>query len=124
MCAIIDIVLVANGLYDLTCACSILWLHKLPVFSFLSNLHSAMFKHEHPVVRRLLAYWLITYGTVRAAAGLHRDLRVLAASTYFIEAFCFEHESWVGETMVRSKVTFVSVFSVLLGVLVLTQPDM
>ncbi len=87
-----------------------------------------MFEKEehinHPVIRRLLAYWLFTYGMARTAAGLHRDnvLDIVGALTYFIEAFCFEYEIRVGETMIRSKVTFVSVFSFFLGAFVLSRP--
>jgi hypothetical protein len=79
---------------------------------------------NHPVIRRLLSYWILTYGTVRTAAGLHREdvLDMLAAMTYFIEAFCFEYELRVGGTMVRSKVAFVSVFSLAIGILVASRP--
>jgi hypothetical protein len=122
---LIDVILIVNGLYDLTCACSILWLGHLPGFSVLSNLHAGMFEEHvsHPVIRRLLAYWLLTYGMVRTMAGLYGDhvLSVVGALTYFIEAFSFEYESRVGETMVRSKVTFVSVTSLFLGVVVWTR---
>lgn len=86
-------------------------------------------KEEHfdnPVVKRLLSYWLITYGVARTAAGIPNNFEfgmdVVAAITYFIEAFCFEYEHRVGKTLVPSKVTFVSVFSFILGVLVLLRP--
>ena len=81
---------------------------------------------NHPVIRRLLSYWLLTYGTVRTAAGLHRDnvLDILGALTYLIEAFCFEYELRIGGTMIQSKVTFVSVFSLALGILVASRPSL
>jgi hypothetical protein len=124
---IIDTILIVNGLYDITCACSILWLGCLPGFKILSNLHANMFESaehaRHPVIRRLLAYWLLTYGVARTAAGIHRDevLDAVGALTYFIEAFCFEYESMVGETLIASKVAFVSVTSWFLGVMVLSR---
>ena len=123
----VDLLFLVNGLYDLICACSILWLYRLPGFNFMSKLHTAMFKSrehwDHPVIRRLIAYWLFTYGMARIAAGMHRDkvLDIVGALTYFIEAFCFEYETRVGETMIRSKVTFVSALSMLLGVFVLSR---
>ena len=124
---LISIIFVLNGLYDITCACSILWLYRLPGFSFLSNLHATMFENDehinHTVIRRLLAYWLLTYGMVRTAAGLHSDyvLNTVGALTYVIEAFCFEYELRVGETMIRSKVTFVSVLCLLIAALIFTS---
>ena len=121
------IILLINGIYDLSCCCGILFFSTIPGFSQLSKLHHNMFLHnqdiENPVVKRLLAYWLMTYGMIRTAAGLRHDvvMNVLSALTYFIEAFCFEYESRVGKTMIQSKVTFVSVFSFLLGLLILMQ---
>ena len=113
---IIDVIFLLNGVYDLACAVSI-----LSGVGFLSSLHPAMFTNSpDPIVRRLLAYWLFTYGTARTAAGLHRDLGLdlVGSLTYFIEALCFEYECRYGGTMVASKVTFVSIFSFVLGILV------
>ncbi len=112
-----DVVLVSNGVYDLTCAASILWLNNT-----LSTLHPTMFSkrhhYENPVIKRLLAYWLITYGMVRLIAGFsgEKNLYLVASMTYFIEAFCFEYENRIGHNMVTSKVTFVSTVSVLMGI--------
>ena len=122
-----DTLLVVNGIYDIACACSILWLDKFPGFNVLSSLHPTMFEKDehkdHPVIRRLLAYWILTYGTARTTAGLNSDasLDILGALTYFIEAFCFEYEGRVGGTMVQSKVTFVSVFSLAIGILIMCR---
>ena len=111
---VVDKILLANGAYDIACACSILWMPGL-----LSDLHASMFQDEahvhNPVIRRLMAYWVLTYGVVRAAAGFQRELYVVGALTYFIEAFCFQYESRIGGTVVRSKATVVSVVSFLMG---------
>lgn len=121
-------ILLLNGIYDLCCCAGILWFSNLPVFDGLSQLHPTMFaKKEHSennVIKRLLAYWIMTYGMARTIAGVTREdgLDMVAAMTYFIEAFCFEYENRVGKTMIPSKVTFVSVFSAALGVLVLLRP--
>ena len=125
---LINLVLITNGIYDLACAAGILWFENLPVFNTLSKLHPTMFaddiNSENPVIKRLLSYWLITYGMVRTIAGFHRNnaLDIAAAMTYFIEAFCFEYENRVGGTMDPSKVAFVSIVSALMGVWFLMRP--
>ena len=120
----INIILIINGVYDLVCAASILWLHEIPFFSTFSKLHPKMFIEQHSdhhVIQRLLSYWIITYGMVRIMAGFHRDnaLYMVAALTYFIEAFCFEYESRVFNTMVSSKVMFVSMTSIIIGIFII-----
>jgi hypothetical protein len=126
---VINWILMSNGVYDILCACSILWLYNIPGFSGLAKLHPTMFilpHSESSLLKRFLSYWLFTYGSARLIAGLpdHTSdaLDVLAAITYFLEAFCFEYEERVGRTMIKEKVTFVSVFSFALGVLVLLRP--
>lgn len=128
MNSIIDIALIANGIYDLLCASSILWLYKIPVFTQLSKLHPMMFEkkenYDNPVIKRLLSYWLITEGSIRIIAGCYRNigLDIAASFTYFIEAFCFEYENRIGLTMVRSKVMFVSIVSTIMGIWILLRP--
>ena len=121
---IINTILLLNGIYDILCSAGILWFSNIPGFSELSKLHTGMFSkesdRENPVIRRLLAYWLMTYGMVRLAASLSqtRPLYIVAAMTYFIEAGCFEYENRVGETLISTKVAFVSILSIVFGVLV------
>jgi hypothetical protein len=121
----INIILLLNGIYDILCASSILWFSDIPVFSTLSKLHTGMFSNDlnrqNPVIRRFFAYWLMTNGMVRIAAALSgtRPLYIIAAMTYFIEAGCVEYESRVGGTMIESKATFVSIFSIILGIMVM-----
>ena len=115
-------VLLVNGVYDLACACSIL-IYPFPV---LSSLHSGMFVEEehrdHPVIRRFLAYWILTYGSVRLASGFFLPSALpIAALTYFLEAFCFAHEHLTAGTLVRSKTIFVFVASAAMGVLAATH---
>ena len=54
---------------------------------------------EHPVIKRLLAYWIMTYGTIRLVAGIYTEvgLDYTAAFSYFIEALCFEIELYKGK---------------------------
>ena len=87
-----------NGMYDLLCFVGIMWFHDaLPGFS---TFHLGVFRYEedrrHPLVRRLLAYWILTYGSIRILAGVmdHESYAMdsAAALTYFIEIFGFEYE--------------------------------
>ena len=55
---------------------------------------------------------------------IYWELDILGALTYLIEAFCFEYEHRVGGTMVQSKVRFVSIFSLVLGILVASRPGL
>jgi hypothetical protein len=123
----VQILLILNGLYDLACACCILWFSSVPWLSFLSDLHPTMFENveneQNPIIRRLLSYWIMTYGSARILAGINSSstLSTFGALTYFIEAFCFQYEYRVGQTMIASKVMIVSVLCVLLGGLILIR---
>lgn len=79
--------LVINGLYDLYCAYSILWFDDM-----ISTLHTRMWNSGlHYGTRRLLAYWVGTYGCIRIYAGIF-NMPGLGALTYVLEALCFEYE--------------------------------
>lgn len=125
--SVVSCVLVVNGVYDVTCALSILFFSNVPVIGFFSRLHPTMFVRRddsnNVIICHLIAYWLLSYGSVRFVAGLFCDLKLdlLAALSYFIEAFCFEYEYLADDSLVYSKVEFVSASSVLLGVLVLLR---
>jgi hypothetical protein len=126
---ILNAVLYITGIYDILCCFSILFLSEIPPFSLLSKLHPTMFAKEadieHPVLRRLLAYWLVTYGAVRTAAGFSSErqdgLDICAAMTCFFEGIAFAYEAKVGN-MVLQKVQFVTASSIVLGVYVLLRP--
>jgi len=126
---VVPAILILNGLYDILCGCCILWqCETIQLFVYLGSLHPTMFiepnHSNHPVIRRLLAYWLFTYGLVRLFAGMTEEfyLDIVAAITYFLEAFCYEYERWIGQTVIHEKTTFVSVFSFILGVIVISRP--
>lgn len=65
--------------------------------------------YDNEVVRRLLAYWLATYGVVRMSAGLYdnRIMTMCAAATYLIEGSACMHEAFIG-SMIIQKAFFVS----------------
>lgn len=124
----INIILIVNGAYDITCAFSILSASQAPFIRFLGTLHIQMFAKpqdmHNPIIHNLLAYWLLTYGTLRliASSSAEHTLDSVAALTYFIESFAFQFESCVGRTLIQSKANFVSVSSTAIGILILTRP--
>jgi hypothetical protein len=80
-------------MYDLACAASILSLSH----NILAVLHANLFEDpcngENRLARRLIAYWLLTYGFVRISVlNGNRTALLLAGSTYFAEAFAYAHE--------------------------------
>ena len=103
---IADVILVTNGVYDIICATSILFLPSVPIFHLFSHLHSDMFVDKDDFAKRMLAYWIYTYGFVRLLAGIHFDifLYLIACATYILEtaAVAFEAckhnetEAWRG----------------------------
>lgn len=110
--------LFANGVYDILCSTSILY-----DFSLLSQLHLKMFDYLTLLEKRLLAYWILTNGCVRLSASIfpNKDVLLVAAATYFTEAFCFEYECEVGKAMFANKVRFVSITSVIFGLLLISS---
>lgn len=114
MVMIVPYLILANGIYDIACALNVLWMPEC----MNPDIHAQMFEPEHhsPMLSRLLAYWVLTYGTVRVAAGLSQAIMPLAALTYFIEAYCFEHEHRAGHTLIPWKSRLVSVASLFIGI--------
>ncbi len=108
-------VLIVNGVYDLACSIFVLF------FPMVQSLHLGMFLQSEldPLARRLMGYWIMTYGAVRLLVGIWGSSTSIAASTYFIEAVCVAHEGVCCGSIILWKCLFVSCFSGLLGVLVL-----
>lgn len=108
-------IILLNGVYDLICFIGIMWFHRIPGFS---RFHLDVFRdaEQHPLVRRLLAYWVLTYGVVRVCAGLfacrNRLMDVTAALTYMIEIFGFEYELCVEDSVISYKVTAITLMSI------------
>ena len=121
----ISSLLIINGIYDILCAFSILGV-SFPLSTYLSELHPEMIRDDcsdNPVTRRILAYWIFTYGVIRLIAGIYprEDYFVVASVTYFIEAFALEYESYLGYARYPIQIHFVSLFSIILGFLTINK---
>ena len=107
-------VVFVNGVYDIFCFLGIMWLHELPGFS---TFHTGIFKEDEltPLTKRILAFWILTYGVIRVMAGAfgHENhvIYSAAALTYFIEVFAYEYELFAFETVIPFKVRAVTLMS-------------
>lgn len=109
-----------NGAYDLLCAACIILLPD--GCGLLADLHPGCFKVNRKDVNRMLAYWLLTYGAVRACVPVGGDVvRFLGAVSYFVEAGAFAWEDLVHGSTVRWKAVWVCLSSALLGGLLLNE---
>lgn len=120
ICTIIFI----NGIYDILCSIGILFLYKTPIFSELSKIHPKIFTkkevQEHPIIKRIIAYWLITYGSIRIAIISNNNIiRYLVAISYFIEAFAFTFENMYYNTTYSIKVLWIFCSSIYLGIYII-----
>jgi hypothetical protein len=68
-----------NGIYDILCSFAILKWMNIPL---LNELHLSMFKKEQDEVsKRMLAYWIFTYGIIRLS-----DDKQLILLSYLLES--------------------------------------
>jgi len=109
-----------NGAYDILCALLALFFPDV----FLGTLHVNMFVSEkdnrHVVLRRVMAYWILSYGTIRLTWGIvDTTPRGLVALSYFLEAVCMWMEDVVYLTTHEWKVAIVAWSCVVMGALVL-----
>lgn len=132
---LILLIIFVNGIYDLLCAVAILFYPN----TIIGNIHPSIF-NSHPRARqpdarmrkyaqedcadqlknRLLAYWLITYGSIRCFI-LHENktINLLIALSYFIEAFAYGYEYIYYKTTIKYKVVWISLSSLIIGSLLL-----
>ena len=109
-----------NGMYDVACSLTIIFIRNPK--NFLANLHITMFKdHEEqlptPLSRRLLAYWIFTYGMVRMTALNFSWYAYFAvACTYFVEGMALSLEELLYKNTVPWKSLSVSVLSCMMGI--------
>ena len=110
-----------NGAYDIACCLAILVLRR----GRLAAMHVSMFARApcaagDELWHRLLAYWILTYGTVRLAAGVghNASVDVLCAASYAVEALAYAAETHCHRTVARHG-NAVSAASMVLAVLTL-----
>jgi hypothetical protein len=116
---IILCVVFVNGVYDVLCFLGIML--ALPVFG---SLHTSVFKPDKlsPLAQRILAYWILTYGMIRVLVVSGDEcITAAAALTYLIETIAFECENFAHGSVVRYKVHAMSLASMSIAVLLLTQ---
>lgn len=90
-------IVLANGIYDVVCGLCILSCQDC----LAGQLHAHMFRGGlEGIERRLLAYWILTYGAMRVLAVRNA---VLAATSYAIEGVVFAIECCVYDTMVPER---------------------
>ena len=74
-----------NGAYDVLCAMSILNILNIPI---LNRTHLSMLTcNEDPITKRMLAYWVFTYGIIRLY-----DVGEIVTLSYILEAVCMANE--------------------------------
>jgi len=117
----VRVILVVNGVYDVVCAACILKereSHALEesisdssalssCFDLVSDLHIKMFRDDddddneksmakNDIARRMLGYWVLTYGIVRLSLAAvfycEQYAFFIGSITYLVEAFCFWYE--------------------------------
>jgi hypothetical protein len=115
--AFVDVSLLVNGVYDVVCAFSILWLPA----SRLGRLHLHVFKEtETPAANRIFAYWVLTYGFDRIIAGAYTSpaTDAIAVLSYLMESATHYNESSVFASVDAGKASFVYLASLFLSVVV------
>jgi hypothetical protein len=105
-----------NGVYDILCAISMLFLPKVWIFSVFSRLHPSMFTTPiDPITQRILSYWVMTYGAIRISAIMRNDVvDSLVSMTYLFEATVFAFEYIVHGTTHLYKTIWVIISCILL----------
>jgi len=112
---VLNACLIVNGVYDIFCALAILY---FPL-SLPGRLHLSVFKETapSPLMQRILAYWIFTYGVDRVGAGLYASdaTDALALASYLVEAVAYYNEAAHGSVHV-GKARFVYLASVALAI--------
>jgi len=118
---LIRFIIFFNGVYDIFCGINILLFYKSSSNIF-ANLHPSIFIYNKdvidPIFYRLLAYWIITYGTVRICYFHNCKLiSIVVSLTYIIEAFvyCFEYFNYA--STIGYKTLWVSTSSIIISYL-------
>jgi len=106
-------IIVLNGFYDLACALAILYANEE---FWLGQLHAGLFVDPQ---KRMMAYWIFTYGIMRAFS---KETPILAAS-YGIEALAIANEWYRSNTPATNdlSVCFVVVTCLVFSFMILLE---
>lgn len=123
----LDLVVAANGVYDILCATAILAPPRSGWASAAANLHMGMYTRPPgsatPTERRLMAYWLVSYGTVRVVQCTgDASVSHLSAVTYFIEMAAWLLEYGVYNTVHGGAAMQVAGLCMVFGVMCAARP--
>lgn len=101
----INTIIFLNGIYDLVCGFLFLDIHKL-VFKI---------EYNNDLMKRLLSYWIITYGIIRIAIISNNPIiNIMIIISYFIEIFAFFNESYFYNTTDKNKVEWIIILSLII----------
>jgi hypothetical protein len=110
--------IIANGLYDILSATTILKFTDIPV---LNELRLSMFSVKpSPAYERILAYYIFTNGLVRVFGGMNlyqMTAAKIVSATYFGEALFIYNESYNHGSIIKSKGQVIIGLSLLAGAL-------
>jgi Erg28 like protein len=111
-------VIIANGLFDILSATSILKLTDIPL---LNELRLSMFSTKQtPAFERVLAYYVFVNGLVRVFGGMNlyqMTAAKIVAGSYFAEALFVYNESYNHGSIIKSKGQMTIGVSLVLGAL-------
>jgi hypothetical protein len=111
-------VIIANGVFDILTATSILKLTDIPV---LNELRLSTFSTKQtPAFERILAYYVLANGLVRLFGGMNlyqMSVAKIVAGSYFAEALFIYNESYNHGSIIKSKGQMAIGLSLVLGAL-------
>jgi len=85
----------------------------------MNNLHVSMYKKKlSEQERRLLAYWIMTYGLVRLVCGL-MELKYIASITFMVEVAVIYNEWFIHKQIITNTAISVIIISAIFGILCL-----
>ena len=107
-------ILIINGIYDIICSLAI-----LSKKTFFQDLHLGIFMDymsTNERAKRMMAYYIASYGLIRLFAGLYPSpiTYMISAVTYYMEAVVFQYEG-LSEPVDPFRLHFITVSSVIIG---------
>jgi hypothetical protein len=105
--SMIEWLILINGVYDIICTIAIL--SDFVILKSFGELHSKMFKEKNGLMKRILGYWIFTYGCIRIAILTREEIVYkLVLMTYVVESGFLILEDIIYKTTVTWRVMSVS----------------